>query len=377
MNLRSIHFPAIAAKSLAGAMIALLSSCGDPEDQQSAERPRPVKVIEVHNGGVPKTVEFPGQIMAVQQTWKAFEVTGRITELPVKESDIVRKGDLLARLDPRDFRSARDSAKARHESAVAVEARLRPLFEKRAVSQQQLELAERDTRTAKANLERAQKALDDTELVADFDGTVAKIMVDDFANVAAKENVMLIQDTSSLEIIIHVPESILAIPIEGEGDAERVAKANPVVIPSTMPEQRFPAKYAEASDTADPVTRTYQVTLAFTPPPELQIHPGMTAKVQATIPANERSRSQGYPLPAASVFSDDQGRAHVWRVDPESLTIAPAMVEMGAVVGDSIVVTGEITDGDIIAASGVHQLRAGQKIRIWNQPPANGEPSRP
>ena len=148
-------------------------SCGRREESGRLDRSRLVKVMTLENGGMDKVVEFPGQIMAVRQSWKAFEVGGRITEMPVKEGQEVRKGQLLARLDQRDYKSARDHAQAQFRVAESVEGRLRTLEGKGGVSQQALDLAERDLRIAAANLEQAEKALEDTSLLADFDGSAA------------------------------------------------------------------------------------------------------------------------------------------------------------------------------------------------------------
>lgn len=350
-----------------GAFAALfLVSCKEEAGEPTVKRPRPVKVEAVHEGGLAKVIEFPGRIEPVQKAWKAFEVTGRIVELPVKEGQEISKGDVLAKLDPRDFQSARDSALANYEAAQSITERLRQLVKSKAVSLQELELAERDLLTSKASYERAEKALEDTVMVADFDGVVAGIRVEDFANVTAKQEILLIQDTSTLEIAIQIPESILTIPVSGDTDAEKVANTNPVVVISSLPGKEFPARFSEFSEMADPVTRTYEATLAFTPEEDSLIQPGMTAKVRASIPANEFSRSDGFPVPAKAVFSKSEGQSKVWRLDPESSTVSPVEVKAGALIDGMIVVSGNLKDGDLVVTSGVHHLREGQEVRIWH-----------
>jgi len=239
------------------------------------------------------------------------------------------------------------------------------LEKKGAVSKQELDLAKRDLRTAAANLERAEKALEDAKIIADFDGKVANVLVEDFANVAAKQNVMVIQDDTLLEIVVDLPESVMAIPIPGETDAEKVARCSPMLIPSVLPGLEIPVYFSEISETPDPVTRTYEVTLSFTPPEGTLIRTGMTAKVRAVIPPNEHSRSLGYAVPVNAVFSDDEGCPQLWKVDPGSMTVSRVKVEMGALAGNSIVVTGDLQTGDLIAASGVHLLRDRQQVRAW------------
>ncbi|MDQ8192624.1 efflux RND transporter periplasmic adaptor subunit [Roseibacillus persicicus] len=345
----------------------LLLSCQEEQETAVEKTPRPVKVAVVHEGGLPKVVEFPGRIEPVQKAWKAFEVTGRIVELPVKEGQEVQKGEVLARLDARDFQSARDSARASYEAAQSVTERFRALIEKKAISQQEVDLAKRDLLTARANFERAEKALQDTVMVADFDGQVAEIRVEDFANVTAKQEILLIQDTSELEVAIQVPEQMLTVPVPGETDAEKVASTNPVVVVSSLPGQEFPARFSEFSERADPVTRTYEATLVFSPGEDSLLQPGMTAKVRAAIPANTVSGSVGFPVPLGAVFSREDGQSRVWRLDPETSLVGGVEVTPGAIVEGQMVVSGPLKDGDIVVTSGVHRLSEGDEVRVWKE----------
>lgn len=369
MRTHSTSYPFFRQSARATAAVVLFaaawSGCTRPPETTPVERPRPVKVLALHNGGMAREVEYPGQIVAVRQSRKSFDVAGRIVEMRVKEGQVIRKGEVLARLNPRDFVSAQDSALAQYEAVKSVADRLETLYENRAVSRQALDLAQRDVRTAAASLERAEKALEETELIADFDGKVARLLVDDFANVAAKQEVMIIQDDSLLEIAFHVPESIITIPVPGETREEMVAKAKPVVILSAIPDRSFPARFSEASETPDPATRTYEVKLVFDPPDDIRVQPGMTAKVRAWIPPNDQNRTEGYPVPTNAVVSDHTGQAHLWRVDPDSLAVARVAVSTGALAHDQVVVTGLVQSGDLIVVSGVHHLTEGQTVRIW------------
>ena len=343
-----------------------LMSCQKKEVSKTQQLPRSVKVMEVQNTGVAKVVEFPGQINAVQKSWKAFEVPGRVVERLVKEGENIKKGDVLARLDPRDYQYAYDSAKAQHEAAQQVAKRIAELIEKSAVSRQELDLAQRDLRKATAQLQQAKKALDDTELIADFDGRVAQLLIDDFTNVVAKENVMLIQDNSLLEIVVNLPESAVALPIKGETTADKVKQTNPEVILSVFPDQAYPATYREASERPDPATRTYEVKLTFSANDNDQVRPGMTAKVRAYIPANTTPDLEGFPVPVHALFSQDEDSSFVWKLDPVTMTVSKVSVTLGSTVDETTVVKGDLKNGDLIVISGVHQIQDGQQVKRWN-----------
>lgn len=354
--------------ALAG--VFAVTSCSDNEKQGSRPVVRPVKVLKIEDSGGVKIVEFPGQISAVRKSWKAFEVPGRVIERLVKEGELVTKGQVLARLDPRDYRYAFDSAKAEYEAAVAAEERFSKLVQKNAVSEHELERVRRDLLTASAQWQQAKKSLEDTELVADFDGRVAQLLIDDFTNVVAKENVMMIQDSSQLEIVINVPESAVALPIEGASVAEKVRRTKPEVILSVFPNESYPAVYRESAERPDPATRTYAVKLTFTPPADNRIKPGMTAKVRAYIPASEALKSAGFRVPLQAIVTDGKGRMHIWAVSKDSHTVSKVTVSLGSIIGNTCVVSGELRNGDLIATSGVHHLREGQEVSLWS-PSAN------
>jgi RND family efflux transporter MFP subunit len=359
---------AIATFALMAPLGLALISCQKKEAPETQQLARPVKVMEVQNTGVAKVVEFPGQINAVQKSWKAFEVPGRVVQRFVKEGENIKKDQVLARLDPRDYQYAYDSAKAQHEAAEQVATRfteLSALSDKRAVSLQKLDLAQRDLRKATAQLQQAKKALEDTKLIADFDGRVAQILIDDFTNVVAKENVMLIQDNSLLEIVVNLPESAVALPIKGETTADKVEKTNPEVILSVFPDQAYPATYREASEHPDPATRTYEVKLTFSPNDNDQVRPGMTAKVRAYIPANTTPDLEGFPVPVHALVSQDEDSSFVWKLDPVTRTVSKVSVTLGSTVDETTVVKGDLKNGDLIVISGVHQLRDCQQVKRW------------
>lgn len=351
--------------SLSAVAALLVTGCQQESAPVAEPDVRAVKVFEVQDVGAVKVVEFPGQISAVQKSWKAFEVPGRVIERLVKEGEMVKKGQVLARLDPRDYQYAFDSAKAQLEAAELVAKRIGELTMKKAVSQQELDLAQRDLRKATAQWQQAKKALEDTELIADFDGRVAQLMIDDFSNVAAKEDVMLIQNNAQLEIVVNVPESAVALPVKGETSEQKVTETNPEVILSVFPGKVFPATYREASERPDPATRTYAVKLTFTPGEDDWVRPGMTAKVRAYVPAGTTPGLSGFPVPVESIVSEGGQNAHVWKLDPTTQTVAKVEIAAGDPVGNSVVVDGALESGDLVVISGAHLLQDGQSVKIW------------
>lgn len=354
-----------------GAAVALsfafASGCGKRETAETADEVRPVRVATLESGGIQRKLEFPGQIEPELQASLAFEVSGRIIEMPVKEGELVEKGAVVAILDSRDYESKLNAARATLKESESEQTRNRNLFNRNAGSKEELERSIRSTETARANLEISLKAFEDTRLKALFPGTIARILVDDFQNVEAKEPVMILQATDMMKAVINVPETIWIQANRSNSLEKATELIQPQIIMTALPDRSFPAHLSEAATTADTATRTFAVTFTFTPPEDLNISSGMTAKVIFTVPDSFDGKQTGFAVPVGSVAYSPSGEGHVWRIHPESRQVNKVAVKVGIVSGDQIEIYGALTAGDRIAASGVHSLREGMKVKPWRQ----------
>lgn len=341
-------------------LASLAAGCGE-EPPAAPEVARPVKIVEVGRGGA-ELREYPGRIRAAQYSEMAFEVPGRIVEFSVKEGERVEQGQALARLDPRDYEAKLQAATARVEHAKTERDRARILYEKQVKPKSEYDLAVRLYEVQAADLATAKKALEDTVLRAPFAGVMARKLVADFSNVQAKQPVLIVQDDSSLEIKVSVPERDLTGAARGGRDlAEITRRIHPRVVLSSLPDREFPARLTEIAEVADPTTRTFEATLAFERPEGANVLGGMTAKVVLDAPAAEGA--PGVALPAACVLSDGGEGPSVWVVDPATMQVSRRAVEVGAMSGSEIRVLAGLDPGEWVVASGVHQLREGATVR--------------
>ncbi len=349
----------LAALAVPACLAAL--ACGE-EPPPAAPVVRPVKLLTIHGAGLSGSLEYPGQIAAAQHSEMAFEVPGKIINFLVSEGQLVEVGQLLARLDPRDYEAEVEKDQANLRKTKTDLDRYQILYDKGVNPLSDLDGAKRRYEVVVAHARVSEKALQDTYLRANFAGVIARKLVQDFSNVQAKQPVLVLQDDSTLEIKVTVPERDIALASRGGTLEERTARARPMVSISSAPSHLFPARFTELSTTADPVTRTYEATLAFDKPEGVTVLPGMTAKVSVTV-AGQDVPDAGVAVPARAVLSDDTGQSFVWRVDPAAMTVARAPVVVGQLSGADIQVRSGLEDGDVIAISGVHQLREGLKVR--------------
>lgn len=345
--------------------ILLLPACGKPLEPESKEDSRPVKMMTLGNAGGKLRLEYPGVIAAVRSVELGFEVPGKIIELPITEGQEVMEGDLLARLDPVDYKAARDSAASNRHAMSAAYNRAKRIFDQNAGSQAEVDLALRNIQVANEELKSAQKALDDTYLKAPFSGQIAKIPANNFQNVRAKEPILLIHDLSSLEIDVTVPEQDIALKPPGSSNEERTRRMQPEIEISALPGKRFPARLHSVITSADPVTRTYKATFAFANSKDVSILPGMTAKVILQVNTEELKDAgvSGFMIPAAATAVDEQSNAFVWRIDPDTMQVSRITVTLGEMAGANVRVLSGLAQGDRIAVSGVHHLREGMQVR--------------
>jgi len=343
------------------AILGLGVGCGE-ETPPAEPVAQPVKTFRVGGAGSGGTLEFPGEVSPSQNAEPAFEVAGKMIEFPVDEGQFLAEGDVIAKLDPRDYEAEVERARANVNKTRTDLTRYKTLFEKGVSPKTDYEGALRRFEVTDADLKKAEKALEDSTLRAPFAGTVARKLVQDFQNVQAKQPIVILQDDSSLEIVVDIPESDFARIRPGLTIEERNRLTRSEVEIASIPNRRFPASIKEFATTADPVTRTFSATFRFDSPEDVNVRPGMTAKVIVTPPAETRSAPQ-VSIPARAVRTDDTDEPFVWVVDPSTMRVSRTPVTTGELSGDRIEILSGLAAGAEIVTSGVYQVRDGMEVR--------------
>jgi RND family efflux transporter MFP subunit len=325
-----------------------------------------VKILELEGGGTAETLEFPGTIEAAQSVALAFEVPGRLEELSALEGQEVEEGTVLARLDARDYRNELEAQQAMRNAAKAELDRTQKLFDEEVTSQQELDTKKRNYDVTAAKVEKARKALEDSELRAPFAGTIARVIVNNFETVQAKQPVILFENDAVFDVDVAVPEQDATRMSRGLSLEQRTELIRPRVRLSSVPGREFPARLTEFATAADPATRTFSATLQFENPGDVSIRSGMTAKIVVDVPS-EISASRGIQVPTQAVVSSEAGESHVWVVDPQTMAVSRRPVELGEFTGDAVAVREGLDGDEWIATSGAHHLREGMIVRRLGQ----------
>jgi membrane fusion protein, multidrug efflux system len=334
----------------------------------SASEPvaRPARVMEIAYQQRSQSLVLAGTVVPRIESTLGFRVAGKITARTVDVGTIVKPGDLIAQLDPSDYRLAVDNARAALASADADYARAKADHERYlnlrgsgAFTPQTLEQRQSLAATTFARVEQAKSQLSSaennlayTELRADAPGVVTAVQAEVGQVMTQGQGVVRVARTDELEILVGVPEHRLK--------AVRQAKAASFELWSD-PGHRHAATLRELSPSADPMTRTYPARFSVIDPPEF-IGLGMTA----TLAFERPDAAPVAEVPLSAIFQRGTQPA-VWVVDKESGTVALRPVTIARWRDDSAAIASGVKDGEMIATAGVHKLEAGQKVKPVQQ----------
>jgi len=344
--------------------VLVLAGCSRPP---AAEEPvRAVKVMAVGTSAYGTEPEFSAQVQARVESGIGFRVAGKITRRQVDLGQHVQAGQVLAQLDPQDYRLAADAARAQQAAALtnrdlaaADLKRYRQLLEQKFISGADLEKRETTYKAAQAQLEQAQAQLATqgnqaayTTLVADVPGIVTAIQAEPGQVVAAGTPVVRIAQDGARDVVFAVPEDRAALIKPGSAVAVRGWAGGATL----------DGKVREVAASADAVTRTYAVKVAIDP----ATAPALGATVYARPQALSRAGTPVLKLPTSALRQEGQGTA-VWVLDKDSMTVRSQPVEVATADGNDAVIASGIDPGMLVVVAGVHVLSPGQKVSIYRE----------
>ena len=207
---------------LAAATVALFG-CGEPPAESTEIVARPVKSILVAGPAGGGVRNFPGRVDSSNRADLAFRLRGTVSELTAQEGANVSQGQVLARLDQRDFEITLKDRQATWDRANKDFERGTELIADGAISRRDFDLLEANFKTADAALEQAKQDLDYTFMRAPFTGQIARRHVDRFEEVRVGQSVYSLIDADVLEVEIDVPENII-LSIRGQGTPDQNAE---------------------------------------------------------------------------------------------------------------------------------------------------------
>ncbi len=348
------------------AIAALAAACSKPEP--APEPVRAVKIMTLAAAPFGSGYEFAGEVRAQSEVRLSFRVGGKIIKRQAELGQRVKAGQILAQIDPEDYKLAQDASRAQlnaaatnRDLAAADFKRFAVLKEQNFISGAELERREAQFKAAQAQYEqaRSQLAVQGNQasyavLTASAAGVITAVEAEPGQVVAAGAPVVRIALDGLRDVVFSVPEDKVAafkpgLPVKVRGWAQ-----------STV----LPATVREVSASADPVTRTYPVKVALgaeAPPPPL----GATVYVLPVELSGERAQGlQVIKLPTSALRQQGNASA-VWVLDKSSMTLKSQEVQIATADGNEAVISAGLQPGMLVVSAGVHVLSAGQKVTIY------------
>ncbi len=352
--------------------VGLLAACGQREP--APEPVRAVKLLTVAPMTLADTSEYAGEVRARVESQPGFRVGGKLVERLVEPGQRVRKGQLLARLDPQDFALASQAVQAQvlaastqRDLAAAELRRFSDLRRQGFVSDAEIERRQAALDAAEAALKQAQanqtvqgNQATYTRLLADADGLVTAVMAEVGQVLGAGVPVLRLAHDGPREVLIAVPE-------------DRVRSVQPGM-PATVrlwaglsPERdaAWRAQVREVGGSADPVTRTFGVRVALAADAEVSLGATAFVRLDASV-ADGLRPGAGVRLPSSALLRSGDATA-VWVFDPQGQTVQLQPVQVLTADGNELVVMG-LQAGQEVVAAGVHVLSPGQTVTRFAGP---------
>jgi membrane fusion protein, multidrug efflux system len=326
------------------------------------ETVRPARVAEINFRTHMRSLMLAGTVVPRIETTLGFRVAGKVISRDVDVGAIVQPGQLIARIDPADYRLAVDNARAALASAEADYARAKADLDRyqalrgsAAFMTQTLDTRQSVSSTtlakveqAKSQLATAENNLTYTELRTDAAGVITAVVAEVGQVLPQGQGVVKLARSEQLEILVGVPENRL----KTVRDASRITFE---LWSDTG--HRYAAKLRELSPSADPVTRTYPARFTVVEAPDF-IGIGMTASLTLARPDPEMLAE----VPLTAIFQQGKEPA-VWVVDKASGAVALRPVVVSRWRDETALIASGVQDGEIVATAGVHKLEAGQKVK--------------
>lgn len=382
--------------------VLFVQSCGGGGKSGPVEQAIPVAVRKPLALERQSVVRASGSVEPRESAEVGFQVAGRIGRVFFDEGDRVRAGQVLAELDPTDYRLGEQVAAGQSEAARAQAAkaeagarkqeveqariafeqaddeyrRLKLLYDRKSLAPndferakarrdaafQQFELAkegaraedrqsaEAQARQAVANLDLQKKRVADTSLPSPLTGVIARRLSDPGEMINAGMPVFSVMDLNPVRVRIGVPEA----EIGGVRTGQRAV----VRIPS-LGGASFEGKVELVGFAAEPNSRTFPVRI-LVPNPKLELRAGMIA--EAEIERADRARV--ITLPGESIVRDPQGATQAYVYFPDRQRVYLRRVAVGRPAGREVEIASGLDGSELVVVAGQQKLREGALVQL-------------
>ena len=333
-------------------LAALMLTTGCGKEKATSTETRRVLTQTVTGNNAATVTTYPGRTQASEEANVAFRVAGTLLRVTVKEGDRVRRGQVIARMDDRDYRVQLTAAEAEFTQVKAEAERVMSLFADSVGTANNYDKARYGLEQITQKLQHCRDQVEDCVLRAPFDGYVQSVLRESHETVGAGMPIVSLIGDGQTEIVINIPASE---SLRRDQFASFSARFD------VLPGEQFPLQLLSIARQAN-VNQLYEVRLGLQGR-HPQITPGMSTMVQLSY-QNEDAKTILIPISAIR-HSDDASSVFVY-ADGK---VRKTGVTLGHVHNNGTVeVLAGLKTGDQIVISGVNMLSDGEAVRPTAQP---------
>lgn len=352
------------------AMAATMLMAGGCQKGEKAKAPQTptVEVVAAVQKDVPIYTEWVGALDGSINAVIRPQVTGYLISQHYREGMQVNKGQILFEIDPRTFQNALNQAKAqlsqqkaRHDTAKANLARVRPLAEKNALSQKDLDDAVGTELSARASVEAAQAAVEEAQLNLGFtritspvDGIagIAKTQLGNLVSPSMQEELTSVSTVDPIKVYINVSEQQYLNFRETSNNVEQIPLQ---LILANGSVYQHEGRFALADRQVDPTTGTLKLGALF-PNKEHLLRPGQYGRIRAMMQVKK-----GALLIPQRAVTEMQGKYLVAVVGADNkIDVRP--VQAGERIGTDWLIDKGLQPGEQVVAEGAQKVRPGMTV---------------
>ncbi len=296
-------------------------------------------------------INLPGVIEPWTRMDLMAKIGGSIEEVLVKEGEQVRQGQLIARIESKDYEIALDSAKAAYELAKISFARNQSLRSKGIATQANLDELEAQLRQAKAAMENAELQLSRCKILAPLSGVINRLdaKVGSVVNQMVPASIAEILQLDQVKAVVSIPES----------DVAAVRKLRNVEVEiQALGNEKIAASVYFLAPATETKAHVYRLELSI-PNQDHQILPGMF--VRANIVKEERQQALAVPL-----FSVISRNKEQFVYVEENGAARKKPVQTGFLEGWQVLITDGLQAGDKVIVEGHRSVEEGQTVKVVN-----------
>lgn len=343
------------------AMLAIVAAaCSNGDATPPAPPPAEVGVVAVEPRTLPLEYEFVGEVQPIKRVEVRARVDGVIEERPFTEGSLVKRGQVLYRLERVRYEAAYRSAAARLANAKRLVERLEPLLARKAVAQQDVDDARTELEAAQAAFDEARKDRDDAVVRAEIDGLIGRTQLEVGARVTGPEDLLTTIEQVRPVYVTFRPSAQDQQEWRSDERSRRLIQPGSdlevkVVRPDGTEAPRG-GRLDYVSPSVDPGTGTLELRASFDNR-DRSLIAGQFVRVR--LRGFERDSALAVPRRAVQQSLDRQFVLVVGKGD----TVQARNIETGTWSGDWWIIESGLQAGERVVVEGVQKAAPGQPVR--------------